>query len=95
MSIPKHPKDDDRELKHVDGTDFDAELRFVQFDYLVNKYKVDRHNKYEQIGEQLDRLWHDIDEGRLDKNGSFYTHVKSVKDADPKYDGGPLPPEPS
>ena len=93
--MDKHPKDDDRELKHADGTDFDSDLRWVHFDYLVNKYKVDRHNKYEQIGEQLDRLWHDIDEGRLDKNGSFYTHVKSVKDADPKYDGGPLPPEPS
>ena len=94
MSIPKHPKDDDRELKHQDGTDFDAELRFVHFDYLVNKYKVERHNKYDQIGEQLDKLWHDIDEGKLDKTGSFYAHVKSIKDGDPKYDGGALPAEP-
>jgi hypothetical protein len=91
----KHPKDDDRELKHADGTDFDADLRWVHFDYLVNKYKMERQNKYEQLGEQLDKLWHDIDEGKLDKTGSFYTHVKSVKDADPKYDGGTLPAEPN
>ena len=91
----KHPKDDDRELKHADGTDFDADLRWVHFDYLVNKYKMERQNKYEQLGEQLDKLWHDIDEGKLDKTGSFYAHVKSVKDADPKYDGGALPPEPN
>ena len=93
MSIPTHPKDDGRALTHEDGTHFDAELRFVHFDYLVNKYKVQRHNKYDQIGEQLDKLWHDIDEGKLDKTGSFYTHVKSIKDGDPKYDGGVLPTE--
>ena len=53
----KHPKDDDRELKHADGTDFDADLRWVHFDYLVNKYKMERQNKYEQLGEQLDKFW--------------------------------------
>ena len=95
MSIPKHPKDDDRELKHVDGTDFDSDLRWVHFDFLVNKYKMERQNKYDQLGEQLDKLWHDIDEGKLDKTGSFYAHVKNVKDTDPKYDGGALPSESS
>tara|TARA_R110000765_G_scaffold298513_2_gene393591 strand:+ start:649 stop:996 length:348 start_codon:yes stop_codon:yes gene_type:complete len=35
---------------------------------------------YEIIGEQLDKLWHDIDEGKLDKNGSFYTYIKTIKD---------------
>ena len=35
---------------------------------------------YTQIGEQLDKLWHDIDEGKLDKTGSFYTSIKTVKD---------------
>jgi len=35
---------------------------------------------YEKIGEQLDKLWHDIDNGTLDKTGSFYTAIKTVKD---------------
>ena len=35
---------------------------------------------YEAIAEQLDKLWHDIDSGKLDKTGSFYTSIKAVKD---------------
>ncbi len=37
-----------------------------------------------QIGEQLDKLWHDIDDGKLDKTGSFYTYLKGIKDANAK-----------
>jgi len=95
MSFPKHEKDDDRELINGDGTKFDDELRWIHFDYLVNKYKVDRRNKYDQLEEQLDKLWHDIDNGKLDKTGLFYNHVKNVKTEIPKYDGGDLPPEPN
>ena len=83
----KHPKDDDRELKHADGTDIDADLRWVHFDYLVNKYKMERQNKYEQLGEQLDKLWHDIDDGKLGadaKTGTWFAAVKAVKDEFPK-----------
>ena len=39
---------------------------------------------YPDIKEQLDKLFHDIDEGKLDKTGSFYTALKAVKDANPK-----------
>ena len=35
---------------------------------------------YDAIAEQLDKLWHDIDENKLDKTGSFYTSIKTVKD---------------
>ena len=35
---------------------------------------------YDLIGEQLDKLWHDIDQGKLDKTGSFYSSIKTVKD---------------
>ena len=34
--------------------------------------------------EQLDKLWHDINDGKLDKTGSWYTHIKTVKDANSK-----------
>ena len=47
-------------------------------------YKFDREVEYPLLGEQLDALFHDIDEGKLDKTGSFYTLLKEVKDTYPK-----------
>ncbi len=46
--------------------------------------RVSRFIAYPDIKEQLDKLFHDIDEGKLDKTGTFYTAIKSVKDANPK-----------
>ena len=34
--------------------------------------------------EQLDKLYHDINDGKLDKTGSWYKHIKAVKDANSK-----------
>ena len=45
-----------------------------------HRENIVRQDGYAQIGEQLDKLWHDIDEGKLDKTGSFYTSIKTVKD---------------
>ena len=39
---------------------------------------------YLPIQDQLDQLWHDIDDGKLDKTGSWYLGVKEVKDRFPK-----------
>ena len=42
---------------------------------------------YPSIGDQLDLLWHDIDDGKLGdtaKTSSFYTTIKNVKDSSPK-----------
>ena len=50
----------------------------------ANKWKNDRLNLYEQLGEQLDKLWHDIDNGTLDKNGGWYKAIKEIKDGNPK-----------
>ena len=36
------------------------------------------------IAEQLDKLFHDIDNGTVDKTGEFYTAIKAIKDANPK-----------
>ena len=47
-------------------------------------YKYDRECEYPRLGEQLDALFHDIDEGKLDKTGSFYALLKEVKDTYPK-----------
>ena len=47
-------------------------------------YIYDRECEYPRLGEQLDALFHDIDEGKLDKTGSFYALLKEVKDTYPK-----------
>ncbi len=39
---------------------------------------------YLGIQDQLDQLWHDIDDGKLDKTGSWYLGVKAVKERFPK-----------
>ena len=43
-----------------------------------------RFPEYPDLREQLDKLFHDIDEGKLDKTGTFYTAIKAVKDKYPK-----------
>jgi len=43
-----------------------------------------RITEYLSWNEQLDKLYHDINDGKLDKTGSWYTHIKSVKDANSK-----------
>ena len=47
------------------------------------------HSKpsYPGIAEQLDLLWHDINEGKFGKTAktsSFFTSIKNVKDSSPK-----------
>ena len=49
-------------------------------------YAEQRRNTYPKIGEQLDKLFHDIDRGTLDKDGTFYQAIKAVKDDIPKPD---------
>ena len=52
------------------------------------KYKTDRTRNgstiYDSIGNQLGMLYDDLIAGKLDATGTWATHVKSVKDANPK-----------
>ena len=52
------------------------------------KYKTDRtkdgSTKYADLGDQLDMLYKDIVAGTLTTSGTWATHVKAVKDANPK-----------
>lgn len=43
-----------------------------------------RQSAYPPISDQLDMLWHAIDEGTLDKTSDFYQSLKAVKDSFPK-----------
>jgi len=45
---------------------------------------IKRKTEYLTWQEQLDKLYHDINDGKLDKTGSWYTHIKAVKDANSK-----------
>lgn len=48
------------------------------------KYQQPRKKEYPAIEEQLDKLFHDIENGTLDKNGVFYKAISGVKDKYPK-----------
>jgi len=45
---------------------------------------VKRKKEYLTWQEQLDKLYHDINDNKLDTNGTWYKHIKAVKDANPK-----------
>ena len=44
----------------------------------------DRQHSYPVYKQQLDALWHDINNNKLDKTGEFYAALKAVKDKYPK-----------
>ena len=58
----------------------------VELDKL--NYRTDRTENgstiYDTIGNQLDMLYADMVAGKLDTTGTWATHIKSVKDANPK-----------
>ena len=58
--------------------------RAKQLDEEANGYKYNRQSAYPALGEQFDKLWHDINNGTLDNTGEFFTALKEVKDNNPK-----------
>ena len=58
--------------------------RARQLDVEANGYKYARENAYPELKEQLDKLYHDINNGTLDDTGEFFTALKTVKDDNPK-----------
>lgn len=60
-----------------------AELQ-AEYDAKNQTYQTERAKEYPHILDQLDKLWHDIDDGVLSKGGSFYTTIKAIKDKYPK-----------
>ena len=64
-----------------------AKLKELQADYDAKKYQRDRAASYPDLAEQLDLLWHAIDDGKFNvksKETDFYKKLKAVKDANPK-----------
>jgi len=58
----------------------------VELDKL--NYRTDRTTNgstiYASFGDQLDMLYADMVSGKLDTTGTWATHIKAVKDANPK-----------
>ena len=67
-----------------DGNKVEVDLDRINAWIDPNTYKYQRVAKYPSIGDQLDMLWHAIDNGTLNKTSDFYTAIKAVKDAHPK-----------
>ena len=49
-----------------------------------DSYKSKRRESYDSLANQLDMLYKDIVAGKLDTTGTWATHIKEVKDANPK-----------
>ena len=87
--------DDSAGAFRADGTqitliqsDIDAARVTLDAEAAAVKYKTDRtingSTTYASFGDQLDMLYKDIVAGKLDTTGTWATHIKAVKDANPK-----------
>jgi len=77
----------DRYGKAVKGSAIVIEQSVIdqmEVDQAAIQYQLDRKDEYPDIGEQFDKLYHDIANGTLDQTGEFFTAIKAIKDAHPK-----------
>ena len=69
-------------------SDIDAARVTLDAEAAAIKYKTDRTTDgstiYASFGDQLDMLYADMLAGKLDTTGTWATHIKAVKDANPK-----------
>jgi hypothetical protein len=89
MSTSRHELDDDTPLIHADGNPYTPEQRYGFFvglaNHLANQYKWDRASQYPRIEEQLDMLWHMMDDETIPgKNSEWYSVILAVKQNYPK-----------
>ena len=72
----------------LDQSKIDAARTALNTAAAAVKYKTDRTRDgstiYDTIGNQLGMLYDDLIAGKLDSTGTWATHVKAVKDANPK-----------
>lgn len=59
-----------------------ARVELNKLDYIYDR--VSGSTNYASFGDQLDMLYKDIVAGKLDATGTWATHIKAVKDANPK-----------
>jgi hypothetical protein len=74
-------KDEAGNLVSIDMDLVNAE--FAKQEY-INKRTNTGSTTYASFGDQLDMLYADMLAGKLDTTGTWATHIKAVKDANPK-----------
>ena len=72
----------------LDQSKIDAARTTLDAEAAAIKYQTDRTTNgstiYASIGDQLDMLYKDIVAGTVTTSGTWATHIKAVKDANPK-----------
>ena len=72
----------------LDQSKIDSARTTLNSEAAAVKNKTDRttdgSTTYASFGDQLDMLYKDIVAGKLDTTGTWATHIKAVKDANPK-----------
>ena len=80
--------DKDGKSVTLDQSKIDAARITLDAEAAAVKYKTDRTTNgstiYASFGDQLDMLYADMLAGKLDTTGTWATHIKAVKDANPK-----------
>ena len=80
--------DKDNKSITLEQSKIDAARTTLDAEAAAVKYKTDRTRNgetiYASFGDQLDMLYKDIVAGKLDTTGTWATHIKAVKDANPK-----------
>jgi len=84
----KHELDDNTVLLWPDGTSYDEDQRYGFFTGLAEfqrtRYQRDRMQSYPSIGNQLDMLWHAMNNGEIPKANTFFDAIETVKTSFPK-----------
>ena len=72
----------------LEQSKIDAARTTLDAEAAAIKYQTDRTTNgstvYASFGDQLDMLYADMKAGKLDTTGTWATHIKAVKDANPK-----------
>ena len=61
-----------------------ARVELDKLNYRIHRVGTGTTTGYIDLKEQLDQLYRDINAGKLDTTGTWATHIKAVKDANPK-----------
>tara|TARA_R100000426_G_C4772984_1_gene91694 strand:+ start:58 stop:381 length:324 start_codon:yes stop_codon:yes gene_type:complete len=73
---------------NLDQSKIDSARATLNAEAAAVKYKTDRttdgSTTYDSYGNQLDMIYKDLVAGKFDTTGTWATHIKNVKDANPK-----------
>jgi hypothetical protein len=79
----------DYEYSNIDWKDDNTSLPTEEINTEIDRlqtieYRYKRAPEYPNMADQLDMLWHAIDQNKLDTTSDFYQSLKAVKDKYPK-----------